>query len=406
VADVFTGSTVIAQAAADAGHRVFASDALASAAVFARALLGVDLPATLPAVKKVISDVLSVRSREIESPWLDLLTAEERAVLAGDGQRLIDQARCIPQVWRPRGATRAMQIQFEALAERRSLSAIALGTLATTHYAGTYLGLRQAIDVDEIRCAIEACSAENTISAWERDVLLTGLLSATSSCAFSAGKHFAQPHLLRADKDLGFARVRIVADRRVDVPSLFAERATITWQRGSSLSNGHAAAHSTLEDLVATPDCIPRIDVIYADPPYTAQQYSRFYHVLEVLTAYRVPVLQTVNGTVTRGVYPIGRFKSRFSSRTMAPHAFHDLCALAGQLGAGLTISYSATRNGQTGNERMITLEDLTSICRAAFGSGAVRTLELSHRYRQFNNAANAIDDRDDVEYLIVCRAQ
>lgn len=406
VADIFTGSTVIAQSAARAGYAVTATDALESSAVFARALLGVGRSGPRRAADSWIAEALLPRRRDVEEPWLQLIAAEDEAVARGDGQALIDLSVHLPQIWRPAGTTEGMSEQFRQITAAGGGSAVATGCLTTTHYAGTYFGLRQALDIDAIRCSISASLQSEEIGHWEHDVLLTGLLSAASDCSFSAGKHFAQPHRLRDGKDLTFARRRIVQDRGLSIPTLFAERAKVAWEIGSDLARQHRARRTTLEELRDDHSALESVDVIYADPPYTAQQYSRFYHVLEVLTTYRVPELQRTEGDVTRGLYPTGRFKSRFCSRRQAPEAFRDLCALAQRVGANLVLSYSASTTGHTGNDRIIALRDLEALCRSSFGSGCVEVRKLEHRYRQFNHRDAAFSERNDIEYLIVCRAQ
>src|SRR5262249_32984254 len=155
------------------------------------------------------------------------------------------------------------------------------------HYGGAYFGIGQAVEIDRIRIAI----ARDAFTDWERDVLLTALLSVASECAFSPGKHFAQPHRIRDDKDLTFLRQRILKDRALDVRALFSERVARILDVAAPAREGHTAVRATLADLLENPAPAGGVRLIYADPPYTAQQYSRFYHVLETLVAYRVPRL-------------------------------------------------------------------------------------------------------------------
>src|SRR6202012_4271088 len=131
---------------------------------------------------------------------------------------------------------------------------------------------------------------------------------------------------------------------------------------------GHFAADLPLEQLHRDPDHLGPIDAIYAVPPYTAQQYSRFYHVPEVICSYELPVLQRVRGQLTRGLYPDNRFKSRFCSRRLVSGAFQELFFLATHHNATLLLSYSASRSGKTGNKRSIELSELRDLMRASFG--------------------------------------
>lgn len=74
--------------------------------------------------------------------------------------------------------------------------------------------------------------------------------------------------------------------------------------------------------------------VIYADPPYTADHYSRYYHLLETLILYDYP---DISG---KGQYRSGRYYSDFSIKTKAKGAFADLVAAAANLESTIVISY------------------------------------------------------------------
>jgi adenine-specific DNA-methyltransferase len=74
--------------------------------------------------------------------------------------------------------------------------------------------------------------------------------------------------------------------------------------------------------------------VIYADPPYTDDHYSRYYHLWETLVLYDYP---TVSG---KGQYRPDRFASPFSLRTQVEHAFEALVAGASSLQSTFVLSY------------------------------------------------------------------
>jgi len=103
--------------------------------------------------------------------------------------------------------------------------------------------------------------------------MMTALLSAVSECAFSAGKHYAQPHRIRERKDLSFVRRRILDNRRKSVLRLFAARLQ-TINDAALANEGHRGARATLEELAPAPDRVGEVEAIHADPPYTAQHYS------------------------------------------------------------------------------------------------------------------------------------
>lgn len=58
-----------------------------------------------------------------------------------------------------------------------------------------------------------------------------------------------------------------------------------------------------------------RIKLIYADPPYTDMQYSRYYHLLNVAAKYDYPEPTISRGKFTKGLYTEGRNQSDLSKK-------------------------------------------------------------------------------------------
>jgi adenine-specific DNA methylase len=394
VADIFSGSSLVAQGLARSGHLVSACDALEHCAHFARALLGVgrDEGEAVPQLELRLPDWA-------DGPWGSWLAREREALAREDAEALLEISLTLPQVWRADGASCELTDLFAGLAPGSGPAA----GLVASHYAGTYFGLEQALEIDLIRGEIAAARNSGAIDRWQESLLITALLSAASECAFSAGKHYAQPHRIRRDKDLAFLRGRVLSDRGKGLLRLFEERVS-SLHAAALPDEGHRAEARTLEQLVREPQTLGAVEAIYADPPYTAQQYSRFYHVPEVISSYRVPNLQRIDGAVTRGLYPepTERHHSRFCSRREAPDAFADLCDLAVERGALLCLSYSFTRSGETGNRRSIDLPELRAVVEERFSK--VVELEIPLAYRQFNAGGHSLTGRSDAEILIVAR--
>lgn len=74
--------------------------------------------------------------------------------------------------------------------------------------------------------------------------------------------------------------------------------------------------------------------VIYCDPPYTKDHYSRYYHLIETLLLYDYPQIES------KGQYRPGRFSSPFSMKTQVQRAFKDMIDAAAQLESTLVLSY------------------------------------------------------------------
>jgi adenine-specific DNA methylase len=79
------------------------------------------------------------------------------------------------------------------------------------------------------------------------------------------------------------------------------------------------------------------VGAVYLDPPYSKLQYSRYYHVLNVLIAYDYPPISWT------GRYPPRehRFSSRFEFQPRAAEReFQDVFYRCAEAGLGLLLSY------------------------------------------------------------------
>lgn len=201
--------------------------------------------------------------------------------------------------------------------------------LVTSYYAGAYFGIQQAIELDSLRYAIDRAPQRFKAK------YLTALIQAASQCAATSG-HFAQflvPRDQQNTRYIARIRTRSVFDRfnyalsslpRISCldrrkNKVFREDATI-------LLRDHAARLPT-KNLV-----------IYADPPYSRAQYSRYYHLLESLVLYDYPACES------KGRYRSSRFSTDFSRKLGVVDEMNAFVKAASETGAPLYISYP--RNG------------------------------------------------------------
>jgi len=402
VLDIFTGSSVVAQALSNVGMRVIAADVMSYSHHFSQSLLG---PTSSSKFDDAASLVNQIRTKPddnlIQQAYGDWIEREQKAIRFNDADALFRISQEIPQIWRRMSQTPCQAFLFDRLQVLKGQRLLDFPGIVSTHYSGTYFGIFQAHLIDSIRFSIEILYSEGKLSDWDYSTSITALLYAASSASFTPGKHFAQYHKLSSKKDLDFHRKRIISDRSVDIFKKFQEMVERIWNRGMKNDTGHKSLNKSLEHFCNDNSDLDGVELVYADPPYTAQQYSRFYHIPEVISEYRVPDLQIFRGEVTRGLYHKSRFNSRFSSKRESPHAFEDLARLSKSIGADLAISYSESAKDSTGNSRMIDLKSLENICKRYFSS--VNCERLKHSYRQFNSATSANARRSDDEILIVC---
>lgn len=403
--DAFTGSSVVAQRLASDGHRVWASDALQSASTIAEAMLGVGRVDAMPSLEEIAREVTALASKPDDPMWLPWVNEEQEALAARDGERLLEMNATLPQRWRPGLASQHMSTMFHDQ-ERAATNWIPFPAgLFSSVYAGTYFGITQALAIDRIRSAIDSCTplARPELS-WHRAAMLSALSHAVSKAVYSPGKHFAQPHRIHAAKDLSFHARRALQDRGINVVTEFEQALTLIDAVAEGISGGHMAEQLTVESVQSHHLLERKVNVVYADPPYTAQQYSRFYHVLESLVSGVPPKLQKIRGQFTRGLYPEGKYLSSFSSKRKAFGALRDLVDVTRNADAHIIISYSLSQGPLSGNARMISMNEIVEIVNTAYGSSAVSVELLEHRYRQFNSGDSSVPGRNDPEVLIVGR--
>jgi adenine-specific DNA methylase len=287
-----------------------------------------------------------------------------------------------------------------ALSETRSLIArdgTAAKLMTTRYFGGTYFSYRQAVFIDCVLAAIESMSRD-----WH-DTLRAALLSTASNIVNTIGKHFAQP--IRPRHKDGSVKQHVLQkmsrDRCLNPALDFAR-----WlSRYSELprTHEHRVIRGDFRDVLSQ---VSGVSVIYADPPYTRDHYSRFYHVLETLCLRDFPDVSTTSldgaGPLSRGVYRADRHQSPFCIKSQAPAAFVDLCAGARSLGASMLVSYSPFV--KDGHPRLMTIDSITQIARDHFAKvDAVPAGALSHS--KLNKSELHLDASTDAEVFIVCQA-
>lgn len=204
--------------------------------------------------------------------------------------------------------------------------------LLTDYFAETYFGISQAIDADSIRAALDSRLADRTLAVDQHRWLLLALCVALSRCSTATG-HFAQP---LAPKKTNLHR--FIAQRRrslwrewlAAVDELTPVGAT-EWRSRNRVFRGDAIA---LLRKLARKRRNERPAVVYADPPYTKDQYSRYYHLYETVILYDYP------GTAGRGQYRNDRDASKFSLASEVATAFSALIERCADLRCDLVISY------------------------------------------------------------------
>ncbi|EHL04970.1 DNA (cytosine-5-)-methyltransferase [Desulfitobacterium hafniense DP7] len=211
---------------------------------------------------------------------------------------------------------------------------IQLPVLFITYYANTYFGIRQCCEIDAIRGAISQVEDRS-----KQYVLLTSLMSVMSS-AVSATTHFAQFLKIR-DK---VTATNLMQKRQVSIIELFKIKLIEFKDKGMLVRNEKEAVCAN-QDYLDFLNSIPLgpNTLVYADPPYFKEHYSRYYHILETLFLYDYPRItyNTRLNDYTVGRYREDRAVSPFGKKSFALKAFERLFETCAISSAHIAISYS-----------------------------------------------------------------
>lgn len=274
-------------------------------------------------------------------------------------------------------------------------------SLVGRYFGGVYFSYRQAVDLDILLEAIHKIE-----DGGKRNVFLAALLSTASDIVDTVGKHFAQPIKAR-DSNGNIKRPTVynkaIQDKTVNVLPLYQE-----WlKRYMELpkTNHH---HSFFQGDYM--ECLRRlpssVQTIYADPPYTREHYSRFYHVLETMTLRDCPEISTVKvhgeTHVSNGIYRKDRYQSPFCIRSKAPGAFRLMFQEVAATGRNILLSYSPYDETKRTHPRVVTMKQLTELAKEFFAN--VEVISAGHfSHNKLNSKEHFLSASDEAEVLIVC---
>ena len=321
--DLFSGICAVASAVAPS-RQIWCNDIQHFASTVADAFFTSPvLPYTGDHTADLLFAPFSQNRTALRQRFDKLIKLEEAALTSYDTSRLQSLEQLIPDT---RTCTE-LEHERQYLTTRPSTFPYRLFTI---NYAGGYLGLEQCIQVDSIRYAVDFLQSAGSIDNHQHKWMCLALCQATSKVATTTG-HFAQ--YMRAKEN---TQKRFVSQRRRSVwyeclRAMYemSPIGTTAWRSENRVFSQDA--NSLLAEFFHLSE---RPAVIYADPPYTDDQYSRYYHLYETLLFYDYPA---AHGT---GRYRPDRFRSQYSLKTRVRDAMTSLVYSTARLGARLVLSY------------------------------------------------------------------
>lgn len=272
-------------------------------------------------------------------------------------------------------------------------------TTVSRNFGGIYFSFRQTVLLDVALSIAE--DAEEGI----RDTLKATALSSASTLVNTVGKQFAQPIQPRnraGNIKPGLANM-IYRDRRLNALSTYKVWLAKYARLPRRLGNPETLRMDYLQALQSYGSSF---SAIYADPPYTRDHYSRFYHVLETMCLRDNPTVSKVkrNGRsmISRGVYRANRHQSPFCIRSTAPGAFEALFKTSRKYNLPLVLSYSPHETGDGTHPRAISMEQLVDLANQHYKRVEVCGVKgVTHN--KLSRDDLKLKTRDQAEVLLKC---
>lgn len=255
--------------------------------------------------------------------------------------------------------------------------------LFLTYFANAYFGVAQCCQIDALRSIIEQLKDEST-----KNILLTVLMSAMSAAA-STTTHFAQFLKVKSKSTCN----NLLSKRKINIIEECKILLKEYRKAGLCSKEGHAKSDCYNLDFAECLDSITLDEhtLVYADPPYFKEHYSRYYHVLNTLCLYDYPAMAVNPQTheLSIGRYREDRRVSDFGKKAKALGAFETLITKCAAAGAWLIMSYS--------DNSIVDIVDLQTLAEKQYDV-LIEKVELSHS-KQGRSSTSKVD-----EYIFICR--
>lgn len=368
LADIMAGSSAVSHAAAMSGFQLITNDIQPYAATVASAAF------------QVPRDGLEGVIRLLESQGFEeSLLADSRKFYSS----ILDQEKYHFVLLQSNPESWEKYADFVSKNQGTGESFTKSFDLFTSYYRNTYFGIRQCLEIDTVR---EIADSQNLNIKVH---LLAALISAMTNLATTT-THLAQylkPKNAKTAINVAEKRKRSIRDWIIS-----CLRKAINYP----LPKNTLVMNQPFENaLRSISNARAGQVVIYADPPYFKEHYSRYYHLLDTLVLYDFPEL-TFNKRInapTVGLYRKDRIRSDFGLRSEVRNAFQRLITLSYETKSHLVLSYADTS--------LLDKDEIISIAESSGYEATLQTIDLKHSGQGQKNTKNSVK-----EFLFILRYQ
>ncbi len=382
ICDIFSGSASVGSFFKD-DYQIIANDAEIYSAIISDALLNIPEKKFLIDVqdnffKKYISNFNHLLTKQE-----DIIALERKFISLDNTTELISLYRSFPTIWNNK----------DPLVSQKNLKRSNGYNLFLRYYAGTYFGIEQTIQIDAIIKTIHCIDYTKV-----KNVLFSCLFYAMKEVVFSKDGHMAQP------LDIKKNSTRHLKQRKKNIITYFKKKLDEFIEQGSELPQEvkHKIFNLDISELLKSDDFKNHpIKLIYADPPYTDMQYSRYYHLLNVAAMYDYPEPTYSRGAFTKGLYTEGRNQSDLSKKSAAKKRLYELFSYCKDNNIVLALSYAYPKDevNQNTDRYTVSIEDLVTMATETFGSKKVQIEQKKYHHANHRNS----NPKEVLEYLILC---
>lgn len=228
-------------------------------------------------------------------------------------------------------------------------------------YSFTYFSKNQCIDIDSIIYAINKVD-----NVYKKSLYLVALMCASCKVQSTPG-HFAQ--------FMPSTHKRIEPLQKMSLLDEFYQKCE-NYKSLHFNENKNKSFCMEFKELLKEKD-LNDVDTIYLDSPYSQEQYSRFYHILETIVKDDNPQV------MFKAKYREDRFKSDFCYKNKAEQEFKYIFKYCKDNKKNLVISYS--------NKGVVPIENLYNLSKDYFAT--VELKEINYTHSTLGKGANKIKE-------------